>query len=126
MIVLSSIIVPTISVRINNGEDTPILRQSFTLTCDISGVENLQPNITYMWMKMNSTETPSQVGNNSNLLFFPELDTSDVGNYTCSVSISSRYLIERISNDSNPISISFQGKNFSTKKNSKFQHFNCQ
>ena len=113
MIVLSSITVPTISVSINNGEDTPILRQNFTLTCDVSGFENLQPQITYMWMKMNGIEIPSQVGNNSNTLFFSQLDTSDVGNYTCSVSIGSRYLNEHITKVTNPISISFQGENFS-------------
>ena len=103
-------IVPMILVGIIIGRAVPILRENYALTCVVSGIENLQPNIAYNWMKIDGDGVTSQVGNNSNTLFFAKLTTSDEGNYTCSVLISSGLLKEDIRKVSGPISINFQGR----------------
>ena len=103
-------IAPMISVDIDVGGLSPVLRKNYTLTCDVSGVENFYPSITYKWMKIDGDGVTSQVENNSNTLFFAKLTTSDEGNYTCSVLISSGLLKEDIRKVSGPISINFQGR----------------
>ena len=65
-------------------------QSGYSLTCDVTGDENLNPTITYQWTQTNGTMT--QVGTNSNSLFFSSLSLSDAGRYTCSVTVSSLYL----------------------------------
>ena len=63
----------------------------YTLTCAVTGAENLSPTITYQWTKDNGA-TQTQVGTNSNTLSFSPLSLSDAGRYTCTVTVSSPYL----------------------------------
>ena len=52
----------------------------YSLTCDISGADTLNPTI--MWIKNGSTQT--QV-DNSTILPLPSLRLSHAGNYSCSI-----------------------------------------
>ena len=63
----------------------------YSLTCDVTGDENLSSTRTYQWTMDNGT-TQTQVGTNSNSLSFSSLSLSDAGQYTCSVTVSSLYL----------------------------------
>ena len=68
-----------------------------SLTCDVSGADNLNPMITYQWTRNDgSTQTP--VGTNSNTLTLSPLRLSDAGDYNCSVNISSNLLNSPIPN----------------------------
>ena len=71
-----------------------------TLTCDVSGADNLNPTITYQWTRNDgSTQTP--VGTNSNTLTLSPLRLSDAGDYNCSVTVSSNFLNNNIITSSN-------------------------
>ena len=70
-------------------------KSDYTLTCGVSGAENLNSTITYQWTKNNGTQT--QVGTDSTTLFFFPLKLSDAGQYTCQATVSSNYLISDIS-----------------------------
>jgi hypothetical protein len=80
----------------------------FSLSCVISGVENLNPIITYNWIKDNSTWI--LVGSNRSILSFPSLRLSDAGQYSCQVRISCRYLCDALVVTSTPFDIHLQGK----------------
>ena len=64
----------------------------YTLTCSVSGAENLNPFVTYQWTKDNGTQTQIQDGSDPRTISFTPLRLSDVGRYTCQASISSPYL----------------------------------
>jgi hypothetical protein len=81
---------PPVSVQIGNIVSTPTAGQNYLLTCTVSGAENLNPITTYRWIKSSGTQT--QVGTNSNTLFFTPLRLSDAASYICEVTISSSYL----------------------------------
>ena len=81
---------PAISIEIT-ASGTPILGQSYSLTCGVTGVENLNSSITYQWTNNNGT----QMGTDRVLSFSP-LRLSDAGRYTCQATISSPYLIDDI------------------------------
>ena len=67
-----------------------------TLTCVITGADNINPTITYQWTRNDgSTQTP--VGN-SRVLTLSPLRLSNAGDYSCSVTISSNLLISPILN----------------------------
>ena len=85
---------PPISVMVTaNG--VPVLgHNGYMLTCSVSGVENLNPTITYQWTRNNGTQT--QVGTNLDTLSLSPLRLSDVGRYTCEVTISSPFLNSEI------------------------------
>ena len=55
-----------------------------TLTCGVSGAENLNLMIVYQWTRYNGT-TSEPVGNNTNTLSLSPLRLSDAGNYSCSI-----------------------------------------
>ena len=64
---------------------TPTIGRNFTLTFSISGVENHKiVTTTYRWKK-DGTLLSDQLGPN---LFFSPLRLSDVGQYTCNVTIN--------------------------------------
>ena len=80
------------SVQINTS-GSPILGESgFTLTCCVFGAENLNPFITYQWIKNNGTETQIQDGSNPRTISFDPLRVSDAGRYTCQARASSASL----------------------------------
>ena len=66
-------------------------QSGYSLTCDVTGDENLNPTITYQWT-MDNGNSQTQVGTNSNSLSFSPLSLSNAGRYTCSVTVSSLYL----------------------------------
>ena len=78
------------SVQVRNIDTvaTPTAGENYLLICDESGAENLNPTISYRWIKNSGT----QVGGNSNTLFFTPLRLSDAASYVCEVTISSVYL----------------------------------
>ena len=63
---------------------TPTIGQNFTLTYSISGAENHNITTTYHWKK-DGTLLSDQIGPN---LSFSPLRLSDVGQYTCDVTIN--------------------------------------
>ena len=66
-----------------------------TLTCDVSGADNLNPTITYQWTRNDgSTQTP--VGTSSNTLSLSPLRLSNAGDYTCNATVSSTLLNDDI------------------------------
>ena len=78
-------------VTANFNESLVVGQTGYTLTCDVSGADNLNQSIMYRWIKNDgSTQTP--VGTNSNALTLSSVGLSNVGDYTCSLSVSS-YLL---------------------------------
>ena len=82
---------PPVSFQISGGGATPTAGESYRLTCNVSGAENLNPTTTYRWTK-NSGSGQTQVGANSNILSFTPLRLADAARYICQVTISSNYL----------------------------------
>ena len=102
------IAVPTLLVEIrSNGVILP--GQDFSLNCMISGAESLNPILTYQWIKNNVTGR-MQVGFNISTLSFSSLRLSDAGQYSCQVTVSSRYLHGVLNVTSAPFDVHIQGK----------------
>lgn len=102
------IAVPTLSVKIrSNGIITPG-GQGFSLECTIFGAEALNSILTYQWTKNNSTGQ-MQVGSNTNILSFSSLRLSDAGQYSCQVTVTSRYLHNALNVTSAPVDVHLQG-----------------
>ena len=71
----------------------PVLgHYGYSLTCTVSGAENLNPSITYQWTKNSGTQTQMQVGADPKVLSFSPLRLSDAGQYTCQATVGSSYL----------------------------------
>ena len=92
MVVCSFPSAPTIAAQItdNISGATPIAGETYTLICDISGAENLNPTITYKWIM--DSGNGMQVVSNSSMLSFPSLKLRDAANYACMATITSSYL----------------------------------
>ena len=77
-------------VQITDDGTTPTAGENYPLICRVSGAENLNPAITYRWIK-NSTSGSgqTQVGLSSSTLSFTPLRLSDAASYICEVTISS-------------------------------------
>ena len=61
-----------------------------TLSCDISGTDNLNPTITYRWTRNGDPVTVPD--SSSNTFNFSPLRLSQAGVYTCHVTVSSSLL----------------------------------
>ena len=64
-----------------------IAGHSYTLACNVTGVDKFSATLSYKWTKNNGTLT--QVGSNTKTLSFSPLRLSDSGQYTCHVTASS-------------------------------------
>ena len=83
--------VPAISVQITTSGALILGQSGHSLTCNATGIENLNPSITYQWTKNNGTRT-QMVGTNSKTLSFSRLLPSDAGLYSCNVTVLSAYV----------------------------------
>ena len=91
---LSSLCVdPPITVMVTPNLNEPLMvgQKGYTLTCDVSGADNLNPIITYLWTR-DDGNTQILVGTSSNTLTLSPLRLSNAGDYTCSVTVSSTLL----------------------------------
>ena len=79
------------SVQITSSGPPSLGQSGYSLTCDVTGAENLNSSITYQWTKDNGTQTQIQVGGDPRVLSFSPLRLSDAGQYTCQVTVSSPY-----------------------------------
>ena len=68
----------------------PVLGETFHLTCNVTGANNLKTITTYHWTKDNGTRT--LLKNNAMIYNFSTFRLSDAGNYTCEVNVNSTYL----------------------------------
>ena len=82
--------------------------QGFSLSCVVSGAENLSPTITYNWIKDNGTRI--LVDSHRSVLSFPSLRLSDAGQYSCQVIVDSPYLRDNLDVTSTTFAIHLQGK----------------
>jgi hypothetical protein len=87
---------PPISIQITTS-GAPVVGQSgYSLTCGVTGAENLSPSITYQWTKNNGTHTQIQNDAANPRVSFSPLRLSDAGQYTCQATISSPFLSDDI------------------------------
>ena len=98
---MMSSLAPIISVNVTAKLNTPLVvgQTGTTLSCDVSGADNLRPMITYQWSK---DHEPLQ-GGESRVLTLSPLRLSHAGNYTCNATVSSTLLDENISASSHQI-----------------------
>ena len=89
VLILYSFSAPIVSVEISNHGIVSAAGADYELSCNVTGVENLNTSMTYRWTKNSGTQT--SVGMNSNIVFSP-LRLSDAASYSCEVTISSDYL----------------------------------
>ena len=91
---MSPLPAPVISVMVYLSLTIPLMlgRTGTTLTCDVSGADNLQPLINYQWTKDNE---PVQDGS-SRILNLSPLRLYHAGNYACNVIVNSTLIKETI------------------------------
>ena len=80
------------SVQITTSGALILGQSGYSLACNVTGVENLNPSITYQWTKDNGTQTQIQTGADPGVLSFSPLRFSDAGQYTCQATVSPHYL----------------------------------
>ena len=86
-------VIPALTTPLTIGQTGTIL------TCDVLGVDNLNSTITYQWTK-NDMITRTLVEESKSLSLSP-LFLSDVGEYTCNVTVNSSLLGTSISLSAN-------------------------
>ena len=74
--------VPSISVLINDLGTNPVAGLNYTLSCEVSGVNDNASAVLYEWKKDNIT-----LSETGPLFSFSPLRLSDAGMYMCTVSI---------------------------------------
>ena len=91
----------------SSGGSLSVGQTGFSLTCQVSGTENLNSPITltYQWWQ-NGGVVSGQQGHNLSL---PLLSLSDAGEYTCSVSVNSSSLSSTVTvNSTNTETVAIQ------------------
>ncbi len=78
-------VAPPITVMVTANLNTLLMvgQTGYTLTCDVSGTDNLNLMITYQWTRNNGTHTSEPLGNN--MLLLSPLRLSHAGSYSCSI-----------------------------------------
>ena len=100
-------VVPTVTVEVSASGSASIGMKGYSLTCSLSGADNLDATVSYQWTKHNGTRT--QLGSNTNRLSFPSLRLSDAGEYACVAFVSLPYLQHPINATSRPFPIQLEG-----------------
>ena len=95
---------PVITAMVSGG--TPTVGESYSLTCTVTGADQLNPMITYQWIKNNTVVS----GETQSTLFISSLSLSDAGEYRCDVTVSSTLLSQSISKMSNTHDLTLQSK----------------
>ena len=85
----------SVRIQISDSGATPTAGESYQLTCNVSGAENLNPTTTYRWTRNNGSGQ-ALIETNSNILSFTPLRLADAASYVCEVTISSNYLTDDI------------------------------
>ena len=87
-------IAPPITVIVTANLNAPLMvgQTGYTLTCDVSGADSLNPTINYQWTR-NDERVPD---GSSRTLNLPSLSLSTAGDYTCNVTINSTLLTSAI------------------------------
>lgn len=75
--------VPPIFATITGSTTTPTVGQSYTLTCTLSGVENMLQDSIYQWKKNGVI-----IDHIEQILSFSSLTLSDAGKYSCTVTVN--------------------------------------
>ena len=99
---------PALTAEVVPPGDPPVLGQSYSLMCIVTGAGSLNPTINYQWFK--TTPNRTQVGTNSPTLTFDPLVLSDAGLYSCEATISSYQLSQDVTITSNEYEIRFASK----------------
>ena len=99
----------TINVTITSPTELPTLGLSYFLVCTVTGADNHTVDITYQWFK-EARETVAQVGMDSSRLDLQSLSLSDVGLYTCVVTVSTTLLSENVQSTSMAVELIFPGE----------------
>ena len=101
---------PQISAMVTANRNTPLMvNGDNTLTCDVSGDDNLSSTITYQWTRSDAT-SQTLVGTNSRTLSLSSVGLSDAGNYACHATVSSGLLINDITMSSGNQTVIVQGE----------------
>ena len=106
---------PPISVTVSANLTPPLTvgQTGLTLTCDVSGADNLNLMMIYEWNKNNET---IPAGNNSNTLTLSPLRLLHAGSYSCSITST-------LLNNPGPISATNQ-QNVVIQSKSKINNYN--
>ena len=89
---------------ITTNFNTPMMvgQTGYTITCDVSGADGLNPIIAYLWTGNDGTpQTP--VETNSKFLTLSSIGLSDAGVYTCNAIVNSDLLSNSIMMSNNQI-----------------------
>ena len=98
-----------ISAMVTANLNTPLMvgQTDNTLTCDVSGADNLNPTIAYQWTRDGETV---QSGSSNTFNFFPLL-LSLAGVYSCSATVTSNLLNSAIQvSASNTQTVTIEGE----------------
>ena len=88
---------PDIVAQVTPSGNLMLGKSGYSLSCRVSGTDDLDPFLTYQWTKKNGTQIQIQLGPDPNILSFSPLRLSDAGEYSCQVNVSSYYLSNDIS-----------------------------
>ena len=95
----------TAQVSPSSGGPYTVGQTGFSLSCVVSGTDNLNsPTLTYQWRRDGSI-IPGQEGR---LLSLSPLNASSAGQYTCRVTVSSQLLSSDVTAGSNALVVSIQ------------------
>ena len=91
---------PSITVSVTANLNTPLMvgQTDSTITCGVSGADNLNPTIAYQWTRDGGRE----VSRSSTLPLSP-VGLSDAGNYTCRATVNSDLLTNDVIRSANQI-----------------------
>ena len=122
LVILPSAPPITAMVTANLKESLMVGQTGNTLTCNVSGADNLNPTITYQWTR-NDQPVPGATTNTFN---FSPLRLSQAGVYTCSATVGSSFLSGDINaNAGNPQTVMIQSELMITSRSTWHMQSYC-